>query len=161
MADFDVSSYASADAALNDIDTECNKVIVTDIRMPGLTGLDLLKRVREIDSGIPVILITGQADIATAVQAMRDGAYDFLEKPFSADNLIEVIRRAYDKRMLIMENRHLKTELELHNIPGHRLIGKAPATAWAVGVSNSSAVTVTLPDEICIFIATAPYRDRR
>lgn len=127
MVDFDVTSYASADAALVDINNECAKVIVSDIKMPGLSGLDLLQRVREIDAAIPVILITGQGDIATAVQAMRDGAYDFLEKPFSADNLIEVIRRAYDKRMLVIENRQLKTELELHNIPGHRLIGKAPA----------------------------------
>ncbi len=127
MADFEVTSYSRADSALKEIDNDCAKVIVSDIKMPGLSGLELLQRVKDIDTGIPVILITGQGDIATAVQAMRDGAYDFLEKPFSAENLIEVIRRAYDKRMLILENRHLKTELELQNIPGQRLIGKAPA----------------------------------
>jgi two-component system C4-dicarboxylate transport response regulator DctD len=127
LVDFEVTSYSSADAALNDIDVNCDKVIVSDIKMPGLSGLELLQRVKDIDTDIPVILITGQGDIATAVQAMRDGAYDFLEKPFSADNLIEVIRRAYDKRTLIMENRELKSELELQNIPGHRLIGNAPA----------------------------------
>ncbi len=124
MEGFKVDSYADATSALVGIDTECTRVIVTDIKMPGISGLELLQRIKEIDANIPVILITGQGDIATAVQAMRDGAYDFLEKPFAPDNLIEVIRKAYDKRVLVLENRNLKKELELQNTPGQRIIGK-------------------------------------
>ena len=124
MEGFEVTSYADASSALAGIDTNCTSVIVTDIKMPGISGLELLQRVKEIDANIPVILITGQGDIATAVQAMRDGAYDFLEKPFAPDNLIEVVRKACDKRSLILENRNLKKELELQNSPGQRIIGK-------------------------------------
>lgn len=127
MEGFKVESYADAASALAGIDTECTCVIVTDIKMPGISGLELLQRIKEIDANIPVILITGQGDIATAVQAMRDGAHDFLEKPFAPDNLIEVVRKAYDKRMLVLENRNLKKELELQNAPGLRIIGKTVA----------------------------------
>jgi two-component system C4-dicarboxylate transport response regulator DctD len=127
MEGFMVESYADASTALAEIDTDCTSVIVTDINMPGITGLELLQRIKETDASIPVILITGQGDIATAVQAMRDGAYDFLEKPFAPDNLIEVVRKACDKRSLILENRKLKQELVLHNTPGQRIIGKTIA----------------------------------
>ena len=126
MQGYDVACYDNASSALNDIDHDCSRVIVSDIKMPGLSGLELLQRVKEIDDSIPVILITGQGDIATAVQAMRDGAYDFLEKPFSPDNLIEVVRRAYDKRSLVIENRNLKKQLQLQNVPGQRIIGNTP-----------------------------------
>jgi len=127
MEGFFVDSYAEAKSALASIDWDCEQVIVSDIKMPGISGLELLQRVKAIDADIPVILITGQGDIATAVQAMHDGAYDFLEKPFAPDNLLEVIRRAYDKRMLILENRKLKKELELQNAPGQRIIGNTTA----------------------------------
>ncbi len=127
MAGFSVTSFTEATSALIEIDHDCARVIISDIKMPGLSGVELLQRVMEIDASIPVILITGQGDIATAVQAMRDGAYDFLEKPFAPDNLIEVIRRAYDKRLLVLENRNLKKELELQNAPGQRIIGNSPA----------------------------------
>lgn len=127
LAGFSVTSFSEASSALSKIDRDCARVIVSDIMMPGISGIELLQQVNEIDTSIPLILITGQGDIATAVQAMRDGAYDFLEKPFAPDNLIEVIRRAYDKRMLILENRNLKKELELQNAPGQRIIGHSPA----------------------------------
>ncbi|MDH5353126.1 MAG: sigma-54 dependent transcriptional regulator [Gammaproteobacteria bacterium] len=124
---FTVECYADARSALSNIDKDCNRVIVSDIKMPGISGLEFLQCIKEIDATIPVILITGQGDVATAVQAMRDGAYDFLEKPFVPDNLIEVIRKANDKRLLILENRNLKKELALQNAPGQRIIGNSPA----------------------------------
>jgi two-component system C4-dicarboxylate transport response regulator DctD len=127
MEGFEVESFGDADSALANIDAENTSVIVSDIKMPGLSGLELLQRVREIDPDIPIILITGQGDIATAVQAMRDGAFDFLEKPFAPDNLIEVIRKSLGKRHLILENRNLKMELALQNAPGQRVIGRSAA----------------------------------
>jgi len=127
MEGFEVESFGDASSALANIDAANTGVIVSDIKMPGLSGLELLQRVREIDPDIPIILITGQGDIATAVQAMRDGAFDFLEKPFAPDNLIEVIRKSLGKRHLILENRNLKMELALQNAPGQRVIGRSAA----------------------------------
>jgi two-component system C4-dicarboxylate transport response regulator DctD len=125
MAGFEIDGYAEVSSALPSINIHCPSVIVSNIKMPGITGLELLQRVKLIDAQIPVILITGQGDIAMAVQAMRDGAYHFLEKPFSPDNLIEIIRRAHDKRQLTLENRNLKKALELQSAPGGRIIGNA------------------------------------
>lgn len=122
---FEVSSYADAESALAELDSNRTGAIVSDIMMPGLSGLELMQRVREVDPDLPVILITGQGDIATAVKAMRDGAHDFLEKPFAPDNLVEVVRKALEKRRLVQENRNLKLELALQNAPGQRLIGKS------------------------------------
>jgi two-component system C4-dicarboxylate transport response regulator DctD len=122
---FEVESFSSGAQALETINLESPVVVVSDIKMPGLTGLELLKKIKTIDPQIPVILITGQGDIAMAVQAMRDGAYHFLEKPFAADNLIEIIRRAQDKRALTLENRNLKKALEVQRAPGGRIIGNA------------------------------------
>ncbi|MCP4876206.1 MAG: sigma-54-dependent Fis family transcriptional regulator [Gammaproteobacteria bacterium] len=127
MEGFEVDSFGDAESALAKIDAELTGVIVSDIKMPGLSGLELLQCAKEIDPEIPIILITGQGDIATAVQAMRDGAFDFLEKPFAPDNLIEVIRKSLEKRRLILENRNLKMELALQNAPGQRVVGKSVA----------------------------------
>lgn len=127
MEGFEVESFGDASSALANIDAANTGVIVSDIKMPGLSGLELLQRAKEIDPDIPIILITGQGDIATAVQAMRDGAFDFLEKPFAPDNLIEVIRKSLGKRHLILENRNLKMELALQNAPGQRVIGRSAA----------------------------------
>ncbi len=121
----DIDCYPSAVAALEHIDPDCCGVIISDIKMPRMSGLELLEAARDIDPDIPVILITGQGDIAMAVQAMRDGAYHFLEKPFSNDNLVELTLRALERRALTLENRSLKLELSLQNTPGQRIIGNA------------------------------------
>lgn len=86
-------------------------VIVSDIRMPEMSGIELLEHVMEVDPAIPVILITGHGDVELAVQCMRKGAYDFVEKPYEPQRLIEAVRRALDKRALILENRDLKSKL--------------------------------------------------
>ncbi len=127
MEGFEVESFADAGSALAGIDAARTGVIVSDIMMPGISGLELMQRIQEIDPDIPIILITGQGDIATAVRAMRDGAYDFLEKPFAPDNLVEVVRKALERRRLILENHNLKMELALQNSPGQRIIGKSAA----------------------------------
>ena len=80
--DYEVETFDSAKAALNRISFGWPGIIISDVIMPGMDGISMMKRIREIDTDLPVILITGQGDIPTAVQAIRDGAYDFLEKPF-------------------------------------------------------------------------------
>jgi two-component system C4-dicarboxylate transport response regulator DctD len=94
--------------------------------MPEMTGLELLDRLRAIDNTIPVIILTGQGDISTAVTAMQQGAYDFIEKPFDHDELIELLRHALEKRHLALENRRLKAQLRHLARPGPRMLGDSP-----------------------------------
>lgn len=83
-------------------------IVISDLRMPGMDGMTLLRNAQGIDPDLPVILLTGQGDIETAVEAMRLGAYDFLEKPFSPDRFAETVHRAAEKRRLVLENRRLR-----------------------------------------------------
>lgn len=108
LAGLTAAPYASALAALEEIDAEFAGVVVTDVRMPRIDGLELFRRLRRVDPEIPVILITGHGDIAMAVDAMREGAYDFLAKPYASDRLLGSIRHALDRRRLVMENRALR-----------------------------------------------------
>ncbi|MEM7545780.1 MAG: sigma-54 dependent transcriptional regulator [Pseudomonadota bacterium] len=85
--------------------------IITDITMPGGDGFALMNALREIDADLPVIMLTGNGDVPMAVRAMGDGAYDFIEKPVSPARLMEVVRRAVERRTLIMENRALKRQI--------------------------------------------------
>jgi two-component system C4-dicarboxylate transport response regulator DctD len=111
LAGFTVQAEPSAEAAMPHLTPEFPGVLVTDIRLPGASGLDLLHHCRSAAPGIPVILVTGHGDITMAVQAMREGAYDFIEKPFGADRLTEAVRRALERRALELENRALRREL--------------------------------------------------
>lgn len=127
LADIPVLCFDHAEAALPLLSPEFAGVVVCDIKMPGMSGLALLEKVVAMDRDLPVILITGHGDIAMAVAAIREGAYDFLEKPYSPDTLTEVVRRALDKRQLTLENRALRQELEAQSVPGPRIIGRTPA----------------------------------
>jgi two-component system response regulator HydG len=86
-------------------------VVLSDIRMPGFTGLDVLAAVRERDPEIPVILMTAQASLQSAMKAVNEGAYYYLQKPFSNDELVALCRRAADTRRLSRENKALKKEI--------------------------------------------------
>lgn len=108
LAGIDVDTLSDALQALKKVDRDFTGIIVTDIRMPGIDGLELFRRIQAIDSEIPVILITGHADVPMAVKALRDGAFDFLPKPFSSDHLVGSVRNALEKRRLVIENRRLR-----------------------------------------------------
>ena len=98
----DAQFHASATAFLADVEDR-GACIVTDIRMPEMTGLELVKRLRDEGDQTPVVVITGHGDVPLAVQAMKAGVHDFLEKPFSPDTLLSSLRRALDKRHLVLE----------------------------------------------------------
>jgi two-component system C4-dicarboxylate transport response regulator DctD len=127
LADFTVSSYESAEPVAQLLQANSAAVLVSDVRLPGMSGLELLEAARAIDPELPVILVTGHGDIAMAVQAMHDGAYDFLEKPYSSEQLAEVVRRAADKRRLQLEVRALRQKLEHSEGIDACLLGNAPA----------------------------------
>lgn len=108
LAGFDATPLGAAAEALGRLDRDFAGVVVSDIRMPGMDGLQLFERIRDLDAEIPVILVTGHGDIPTAVKAIQDGVYDFIAKPFPAERLIQCVRRAAEKRSLVMENRRLR-----------------------------------------------------
>jgi len=113
----------SAEKAKRLLAAECPGVLITDIRLPGADGMDLLRHAQELDSDLPVVLMTGHGDVSLAVQAMKSGAHDFIEKPFSPDYLVEVVRRALDKRKLILEVRELRARLQERDSIEARIIG--------------------------------------
>lgn len=107
MEAFEVLSFKSAEAALKAVGADFPGVVVSDVRMPGMDGRQLLARLQALDDGLPVIMITGHGDIAEAVEAMRQGAYDFVAKPFPMERLFDSLKRALDKRGLVLDNRRL------------------------------------------------------
>lgn len=126
LADLEVYCEDCAEKGLQVITREWPGIVVCDIRLPNMDGLQFLLEVQKIDQDLPVILITGHGDISTAVKAMRDGAYDFIEKPYSSERLVKTVLRGLEKRALTLENRNLRRELELHSAPGPRIIGRTP-----------------------------------
>jgi two-component system C4-dicarboxylate transport response regulator DctD len=130
LAGLAVSGYGSAEAAMDaigELDEGFAGVIVSDVRLPGASGLDLLAQCHARAPEVPVILVTGHGDITMAVQAMRDGAYDFVEKPFAAERLVETVRRALERRRLVLENVALRRELAARDALVPRIIGRSAA----------------------------------
>jgi len=127
LAGYQVDTWADAPSALARLDSGMMGVVVSDVRMPKMDGMELLAHVNTLDKDLPVVLITAHGDVQMAVKAMRQGAYDFIEKPFEPEQLLEVLQRASEKRRLVMENRELRRRL--HAGPGieQRLIGNSPA----------------------------------
>ncbi|MCO4319381.1 sigma-54 dependent transcriptional regulator [Phyllobacterium sp. 21LDTY02-6] len=125
LAGFTVIPFADAMSALQHLSPDFAGVVVTDVRMPHVDGLEFARRLREMDDGLPVLLITGHGDIEMAVSAIHEGAYDFIAKPYPAERLVQSIRRALDKRALVLENRQLRLAAESseESLP---LIGQTP-----------------------------------
>jgi two-component system C4-dicarboxylate transport response regulator DctD len=123
----DVDTFSSAEDVLELIGYSFSGVVISDIRMPGMDGMTLLQRIREMDAEIPVILVTGHGDVQLAVKAMREGVYDFLEKPFTAQHLAAIARRALDRRSLVLENRRLRAVAGKRDDIEARLPGRTQA----------------------------------
>jgi DNA-binding NtrC family response regulator len=111
LSGFRPESYPGAEEALRRIGPDFPGIVISDIRMPGMDGMTLLKRLVAMDAGLPVVLITGHGDVPMAVEAMRLGAFDFLEKPFDPDRLTTLVRKALKARALALESRALRHEL--------------------------------------------------
>lgn len=126
LAGFNVEAFADARSALQKITEEFDGVVVSDIRMPEIDGLQFFREVQKIDADIPVVLITGHGDVPMAVSALKSGVHDFLTKPFAADNLIATVHRACKLRSLLLENRSLRQAADVasHKSP---LIGETAA----------------------------------
>ena len=127
LDDIQSQGVSSAEQALALVGDNFPGIVISDIRLPGIDGLELLKRLKARDHSLPVVLITGHGDISMAVGAMRDGAYDFMEKPFSPERLVDAARRALEQRGLAREVWSLRRQLaERESLEG-RIIGRSPA----------------------------------
>jgi two-component system C4-dicarboxylate transport response regulator DctD len=148
LAGFAVRCFEAAEDVLNLAGPRLNGVILSDIRMPQMDGMTLLHHCREVDADLPVILITGHADVQLAVEAMRRGAYDFIEKPFSPQGLALVLRRALDHRALVLDNRRLRAAAGKDDDLETRLAGRSAAIIAlrhqlrTIGVSDTDALII-------------------
>ncbi|MGF6604631.1 two-component system C4-dicarboxylate transport response regulator DctD [Paraburkholderia sp. GAS448] len=144
LADVPVREFEDAESALAALAHAPAAAIVSDIRLPGIDGLTLLDSVlaRPQGTDIPVILITGHGDIAMAVAAMRGGAYDFIEKPFHPERLLEAVRRGLERRKLVTENQSLRAQLDAER----NLLGRSPSMQHvhtlidAIGPTNADVL---------------------
>jgi two-component system, NtrC family, C4-dicarboxylate transport response regulator DctD len=125
LAGLEVQAFASAEAALPVLTADFPGAVVSDIRMPGMDGRQLFHRLHERDVDLPIILITGHADVSEAVEAMHDGVYDFVAKPYAPERLVSSVRRALEKRRLVLENRELRAAADAAS-GDWPLIGQTP-----------------------------------
>ena len=126
LSGYDTETFANAEEALSVIGPDYPGIVIADISMPGMDGLALLKKLMGSDSALPVMMITGHGDVPIAVQAMRLGAFDFLEKPFDPDNMTAIVRKATAIRRLTLDNRALRKELSNGGQMMQKLIGTSP-----------------------------------
>lgn len=129
LAGLKVLALADAQGLSARIERDWPGVVVSDIRMPGIDGLQLLEQLHARDNELPVLLITGHGDVPLAVQAMRAGAYDFLEKPFASDALLDSVRRGLAVRRLVLDNRSLRMALSDRQQLSTRLVGQSAPMA--------------------------------
>jgi DNA-binding NtrC family response regulator len=126
---YEVAAHADGDAGIAALYAEPFDLVLTDLKLPGRDGLEILKAAKEVHPDLPVVVMTAHGSIETAVAAMRDGAYDFIPKPFEPDHLVLVLAKAVKARRLVSENRVLKQTARHVGAP--RIIGKSRVLAEA------------------------------
>lgn len=124
--DFDVAAAENAHEAMSFLEKHCVAVVLTDLRMPGADGLDLLKFVKARDALTQVVLVTGYATVESAVSALKDGAYDYVQKPFDTVKLRCVVEKALEFYLLSTENERLRLQHRAYE-DGGEMIGQSPA----------------------------------
>src|SRR5712671_5082216 len=139
-AGYSVTEAADAREAINEIGRVPHKVVLTDLRMPHGTGLDVLRAARAADGDVPVIVMTAYGSIDEAVQAMKDGAHDFLQKPVDSNHLLLIVERALEQERLRTENIMLREEWSRrYGFP--RILGESEAIKRAVSEVQRVAQT--------------------
>lgn len=127
LEDIEVIAASSYVMAKPHITRDFEGVILSDIRMPGKDGFDVLAQAQSVDPDLPVVLLTGQADVPMAVRAMAEGAYDFLQKPAPPDQLLEVITRSMEHRALVLRSRQMERQLQAGDAAATNFPGSSAA----------------------------------
>ena len=138
---YSVATAASSHEALLKLPSERWDLALVDIKMPGMDGLELHRKIREVDPEIIVIIMTGFASVETAVQALKDGAYDYIMKPFDPDDLAHVVRKALDHRRVKAENVRLRENLE--EVQAVELVGQSKGMQKVLELTRTVAPTDT------------------
>jgi len=128
LEDLDPIPTSSFTQARRSIRSNFNGVILSDIKMPDHTGFDVLKFAQSLDEDLPVVLLTGHSDVPTAMKAIRDGAYDYLEKPCETGVLVDTLRRALDHRALVLRNRSIERKMARSDAVALLFPGQSEAT---------------------------------
>jgi len=126
-----------AKAALELVRKHRVQVVLTDLMMPGTSGVELLRALKEVSPDTEVVLMTAYGTVETAVQAMRDGAYDFVEKPLKRMTIVKSVRKAAERQSLVAENRSLRQELKL--LTNREIVGQSPALRRVLDVATQAA----------------------
>ncbi|MBC7164411.1 MAG: sigma-54-dependent Fis family transcriptional regulator [Roseovarius sp.] len=127
LSGYDTETFASAEEALKRLGPDYPGIVVTDIKMPGMDGMQFLRKLMGSDSTLPVIMITGHGDVPMAVEAMRLGAFDFLEKPFNPDRMTQLAKKATQRRRMVLDARALRRDLSDGGSLMRKLIGSSAA----------------------------------
>jgi two-component system response regulator HydG len=144
-AGFRVQTALGGKAGIEMLNSVSPDIVLTDVRMPNVGGLELLSAVRAKDSDLPVILMTAQADLRSAIQAVNAGAFYYIQKPFVNDELIAILRRAAEHRHLRMENRTLRQEIRRRDSSGTgRPVGRSKAWIEVLKLAETVAPTDSL-----------------
>ncbi|MFC4654442.1 sigma-54-dependent transcriptional regulator [Rheinheimera marina] len=148
LESIDCQHSTNPGAVLKQLSPSWPGILITDIHMPAINGLELMEKIHQIDAEIPVVVLTGYGAVSLAVKAMRQGAYDFLEKPFDNDHLLEVAQRAMEKRRLVLENRELKAQVARQQQPGLRILGQSKVMQQ---LRRTLDAVVDAPADVLIF----------
>ena len=139
---YDVVSVQGGREALEALSEQAPDIVLTDIRMPGTSGLEVMAKAHEVDPEMAVILMTAQASLQSAVRAVNEGAYYYLQKPFANDELLAICRRAAEARQLRVENKALKKEIRRRSMePSGRPVGKSRAFLEVLKLGETVAPT--------------------
>src|SRR5437660_7003766 len=139
---FDVTTAQGGKAGLEQLKSSAPDIVLTDLKMPGVTGIEILSAVRGQDPETPVILMTAQASLQTAIQAVNEGAFYYIQKPFSNDDMVAICRRAAEHRRLRAENKQLKQEIRRRERSGQvKPLGKSRLFGDVLRLSEQVAPT--------------------
>jgi len=132
-----VLTASGAKAAVELVRSHRVEVVLTDLMMPGISGLELLRALKQVSPDTEVVMMTAYGTVETAVQAMREGAYDFVEKPLKRMTIVKTVRMAADKQSLVAENRSLRQEIK--NLTAQEIVGSSPVLRRVLDVAGQAA----------------------
>lgn len=135
---YEVLSAATGQDGLSQAERESPELVLLDVKMPGMDGIEVLDRLRAMNETLPVVVVSGHGTISTAVEATKKGAFDFIEKPFASDRVLVSLRNALDQRRLRDENRSLKKAVEVR----HQMIGESGALKQVMAAIGRAAPTM-------------------